>query len=195
MSSEIHFRKSLLKLLQSTDYKPVKREALANILNIPSQKQALFFECIDQLMQENQLEYGKNHRIQIYQTDGYIKGRIKFKQNGSALFFPEGSNAAEPYTIAKQDTNVALQGDTILGRIIEKKKPRFDLRKRGKKSEAIQSNEAPGFRVLKILQRARDSYIGTYREHTENHSYIVADDPYIIPEFIVPKDSLGRPNH
>ena len=190
MSSEIHFRKSLLKLLQSTDYKPVKREVLANILNIPSQKQALFFECIDQLMQENQLEYGKNHRIQIYQTDGYIKGRIKFKQNGSALFFPEGSNAAEPYTIAKQDTNVALQGDTILGRIIEKKKPRFDLRKRGKKSEAIQSNEAPGFRVLKILQRARDSYIGTYREHTENHSYIVADDPYIIPEFIVPKDSL-----
>ena len=190
MSSEIHFRKTLLKLLQSSDYKPVKKEALANILKISNQKQALFFECIDQLMRENQIEYGKNHRIQIFETDGYIKGRIKFKQNGSALFFPEGANTDEPLTIAEHDTNVALHGDTILGRIIEKKKPRFDYRNKRKKSQAIQAKETPSFRVLKIILRARDSYIGTYREQTDDHGYIVADDPYIIPEFIVPKESL-----
>ena len=192
MSSAIHFRKSLLRLLQSSDYKPVKKEALSNILKISKQKQDLFFECIDQLILENQIEYGKNHKIQIRESDGYIKGRIKFKQNGSALFFPEGANSDEPYTIAEQDTNVALQGDTILGRIIEKKKPRFDYRKKRKKSQAIQAIEAPCFRVLKIIQRARDSYIGTYREHTNEHGYIVADDPYIIPEFIVPKASISE---
>ena len=152
MSSAIHFRKSLLRLLQSSDYKPVKKEALSNILKISKQKQELFFECIDQLMLENQIEYGKNHKIQIRESDGYIKGRIKFKQNGSALFFPEGANTDEPYTIAEQDTNVALQGDTILGRIIEKKKPRFDYRKKRKKSQAIQAIEAPCFRVLKIYK-------------------------------------------
>ena len=192
MSSAIHFRKPLLRLLQSSDYKPVKKEALSNILKISKQKQDLFFECIDQLMLENQIEYGKNHKIQIRESDGYIKGKIKFKQNGSALFFPEGINSVEPYTIAEQDTNVALQGDTILGRIIEKKKPRFDYRKKRKKSQAIQAIEAPCFRVLKIIQRARDSYIGTYREHTNEHGYIVADDPYIIPDFIVPKASISE---
>ena len=192
MSSAIHFRKSLLRLLQSSDYKPVKKEALSNILKISKQKQDLFFECIDQLMLENQIEYGKNHKIQIRESDGYIKGRIKFKQNGSALFFPEGTNSDEPYTIAEQDTNVALQGDTILCMIIEKKKPRFDYRKKRKKSQAIQASEAPCFRVLKVIQRARDSYIGTYRDHTNEHGYIVADDPYIIPEFIVPKASISE---
>lgn len=192
MSSIIHFRKSLLRLIQSSDYKPVKKEALSSILKVPNAKKELFFECIDQLIQENQIEYGKNHRIQICETDGYIKGKIKFKQNGSALFFPEGSNTKEPYTIAEQDTNVALQGDTILGRIIEKKKPRFDYRKKHRKSQSIQPNEAKSFRVLKIIQRARDTYIGTYREDTKDHSYIVADEPYIIPEFIVPKASIGE---
>ena len=170
MSSIIHFRKSLLRLIQSSDYKPVKKEALSNILKVPIAKKELFFECIDQLIQENQIEYGKNHRIQICETDGYIKGKIKFKQSGSALFFPEGSNTKEPYTIAEQDTNVALQGDTILGRIIEKKKPRFDYRKKHRKSQSIQPNEAKSFRVLKIIQRARDTYIGADREDAKDHS-------------------------
>ena len=113
---------------------------------------------------ENQIEYGKNHKIQIRESDGYIKGRIKFKQNGSALFFPEGANSDEPYTIAEQDTNVALQGDTILGRIIEKKKPRFDYRKKRKKSQAIQAIEAPSFRVLKLYKEPEI----TISELTEN---------------------------
>lgn len=192
MSSAINFRKSILKLLQSSDYKPIKKEALSNVLKISIQQQTLFFECIDQLMQENQIEYGKNHRIVISETSSYIKGRIKFKQNGSALFFPEGSNSKEPYAISEQDTNVALQGDTVLGRIIENKKPRHDYRRKQKKSQAIQSDVSPSFRVLKVVQRARDAYIGTYRNHTDDHSYITADDPYIIPEFIVPKASLGK---
>ena len=66
MSSAIHFRKSLLRLLQSSDYKPVKKEALSNIFF--KHKQDLFFECIDQLMLENQIEYGKNHKIQICES-------------------------------------------------------------------------------------------------------------------------------
>ena len=72
-------------------------------------------------MLENQIEYGKNHKIQIRESDGYIKGRIKFKQNGSALFFPEGAKSDEPYTIAEQDTNVALQGDTFLAGLLRRK--------------------------------------------------------------------------
>lgn len=192
MSSTIHFRKSILKLLQSFDYKPVKKEALANILKISSDKQEIFFEYIDQLIEENLIEYGKNHRIKISESDGYIKGRIKFKQNGSGLFFPEGSKTQTPYTIAANDTNVALQGDTVLGRIIEKKKPRFDYRNKRSKSQVNQADETPSLRVLKVVQRARDAYIGTYRNHTDDHGYIVADDPYTIPDFIVPKSSLGE---
>ncbi|MDG1701289.1 MAG: RNB domain-containing ribonuclease [Opitutae bacterium] len=192
MSSAIHFKKSVLKLLQSSDYKPIKKEALANVLKVSSQNQSLFFECINQLMQENQIEYGKNHRIVISETSSYIKGKIKFKQNGSALFFQEGSIGKDPYTISKDDTNVALQGDTVLGRIIENKKPRYDYRKKQNKSQVTQADDSPSLRVLKVIQRARDTYIGTYRNHSDDHGYIAADDPYVIPEFIVPKISLGE---
>ena len=52
------------------------------------------------------------------------------------------------------------------------------------------SDQNPLIRVLKVVDRARDSYIGTFKKNHYNETIIIADDPYVIPEFIVSDPSL-----
>ena len=195
----MHFDKALIKLLQSPDYKPIHKEAIANVLKISKEERQNFFQSISRLIEEKRITQGKHQKIQLvreHRTNDYLSGVIKFKQNGSGLFFPEGSAAdANPYTVSAQDSHIALHGDTVLGRIIKKKKQPIRSRpKRGARTKRASrdSSEPIPFRVLKILDRARETHIGTYTDANATHAYITADDPRIIPEFIINKATLSK---
>ena len=87
--------------------------------------------------------------------------------------------------LKKKDTNVALQGDSVLGRIIQKpKRTQYGYKRRRKKGVAPSphpSDQNPLIRVLQVVDRARDSYIGTFKKNHYNEAIIIADDPYVIP--------------
>ncbi len=174
---------SLLKLLKSSDYKPLKKEEIANVLRIPADSREALYKCIDTLIRENQLETIKKNRIVVTKDKDYIQGTVKFKQNGSGLFFPENTKDTV-YIIDKHDTNLALQGDLVLGRIISKPKKPHYFKGKKRKAPSPASNE-PSFRILKVLKRARDSYVGTFKKDPKGGCYLLADDPFIVPEFSV----------
>ena len=195
----MRFHKALFKLLRSPDYKPINKEAIANVLKIPANEQTNFFQSLVQLIEENRIALGKHQKVQLVDeksTNDYLKGVIKFKQNGSGLFFPEGSTTDEkPYSVDEQDSHIALHGDTVLGRIIKKKKRPIHARvKRGArtKNKSQESTEPIPFRILKVLGRARETHIGTFTDANPNYGSITADDPRIIPEFIVDKATLSK---
>ena len=176
---------SLLKLLKSADYKPLKKEEIANVLRVNNSSRKALYQCIDTLFKTNHLEYLKKNRIALTKNNDYIKGTVRFKQNGSGLFFPEKADPGTVYIIDKNDTNVALQGDSVLGRIISKAKTPYYSKVKKRNPKPIRANSEPSFRVLKVVERARDSYVGTFKTETKGGCYILADDPFIIPEFSV----------
>ena len=86
----MHFKKALIKLLQSPDYKPIHKEAIANVLKISEEERQNFFQSISRLIEEKRITQGKHQKIQLvreHRTNDYLSGVIKFKQNGSGLFF------------------------------------------------------------------------------------------------------------
>lgn len=195
----MRYQKALFKLLRSPDYKPINKEAIANVLKVQANEQTIFFQSLDQLIDENRISLGKHQKIQLVDEksrNDYLKGVIKFKQNGSGLFFPEGSSVDEkPYSVAEPDSHIALHGDTVLGRIIKKKKSPVNTRlKRGvrTKNKRQESSENIPFRILKVVGRARETHIGTFADANANYGSITADDPRIIPEFIVDKATLSK---
>jgi ribonuclease R len=189
----MHIKESLLRLLKSKDYKPLKREEIGNVLRLKGEELEALYQCIQALEDERKLEFLKKGRIQLSENSDYLKGTIKFKQNGTALFFPEDPINTTVYSVEKKDTNVALQGDSVLGRIIQKPKRTpygYKRRKKGGVSSPHPSDQNPLIRILKVVERASDSYIGTFKKNHYNEAIIIADDPYVIPEFIVSDSSL-----
>lgn len=188
----MHIKESLLRLLKSKDYKPLKKEELCNVLRLEDSQREALYHCIQSLEDERQIEYLKKNRIKLTEKKDYLKGRIKFKQNGSALFFPEDSIDDTVYTVEKNDTNVALQGDTVLGRIIRKSQSGRFTHKRPKKQRNRLGDGTPSLRILKVIERSRSAHIGTFRKNAHNEAIIIADDPYVIPDFFVPDKSLAQ---
>ena len=192
----MRFKKPLLELLQSTDYKPLKKEEIAKSLKIIGEERLELFSNINLLIRKKQISSDKNNKIKLALTrkkEEYIKGTIKFKQNGSALFFPENNTSTNPYYVSKQDTHIALHGDTVVGRIIKKPKHYTYSKYSGKINSKVKvspiDSQTP-FRVLKVIKRAQENHIGTFTNLSENKGSILSDDPRIIPEFIVSKASL-----
>ena len=192
----MRFKKLLLKLLQSPDYKPLKKEEIANSLEINGKERLELFSNIALLIQKKQISLNEDKKIKLVvarKKEDYIRGTLKFKQNGSALFFPENNEQINPYYVSKQDTHIALHGDTVVGRVIKKQKHHINPKYKGKSNSKIKvsslENQIP-FRVLKVIERAQENYIGTYTSLSETKGSIIADDPRIIPEFIVSKSPL-----
>ena len=188
----MHIKESLLRLLKSKDYKPLKKEEIGNVLRLEGSQIEALYHCIQSLEDERQIEYLKKNRIKLSEKNDYLKGRIKFKQNGSALFFPDDSIDDTVYSVEKNDTNVALQGDTVLGRIIRKSQSGRFAHKRPRKQRNQLGDAPPSLRILKVIERARNSYIGTFRKNAHDEAIITADDPYVIPDFFVPGKSLAQ---
>ena len=134
----------------------------------------------------------KNYSSLVETKNDYIRGTIKFKRNGSALFFPDQNDLNAPYKVEKNDTHISLHGDIVIGRIIHTKNRQISNRKRIKKNlkkvEAIAENVTQ-FRVLKVIERAKKTYIGTFFKRQKSSNYILADDPRIIPEFHISKNT------
>lgn len=194
MPHSMHIKESLLKLLKSKDYKPLKREEIASVLRLNGEKLEALYHCIQTLEDERRIEYLKKGRIKLCDSSDYIKGTIKFKQNGSALFFPEDPIIDTVYTVDKKDTNVALHGDYVLGRIIQKPKRAHFTHKRRKKQAPQPADQNPLIRILKVIKRVRKTHIGTFQKNSFNEAILIADDPYVLPEFLLPEASLSQSN-
>ena len=53
----MHIKESLLRLLKSKDYKPVKREEIGNVLRLKGEELEALYQCIQALEDERKLEF------------------------------------------------------------------------------------------------------------------------------------------
>ncbi len=102
-----------------------------------------------------------------------VNGRIQFRSGGSAFVVPETNNGAAAdgsIQIAPPDTDVALPGDRVAVSIfagVQGRRP----------------GETVG-RVLRVLERARETVVGDLRRVGRNFR-VMADDPRFVTEIQV----------
>ena len=98
----------------------------------------------------------KKHRLSLPENSGYIKGVFRIIKNKFAFVDKEDSEEKEGIFIPKDEFNNALDGDTVLVEITEKKK----------------SDKGAEGRVVKIIEHRKNTVVGIL-EKSKNFAFVI----------------------
>lgn len=178
------YNDQLLEHLKRSDYIPSTTKQLAEQLGLKGRQITKLKTETQQLLKRGIIVKIKGDRLCLPREADLQPGTIYFRQSGSAWVIPEGQETAKEkkrILIRSEDTWVALHKDRVLVRNIPQKMNRFRKGGRGKPVDT----EEPHGRVIRILERARDTLTGTLRK-SRMYWYVIPDDPRINPDILVP---------
>jgi ribonuclease R len=161
-------RQQILTLLASRDYQPLDKIELARALGLqPNQRVALRNE-LRELERAGEIARIRKDRYLLPPTADLVTGKIQIHQAGYGFLTTEKPGEADLF-IAAQNTGTAMNGDRVVARINRDSPPR-----RGKDRGALSDG-----RVIRILERARDTIVGTLQS-SRNFHYVIPDDPRLV---------------
>src|SRR5438105_11109842 len=160
-------REKVLGLLRAADYRPQDRNEIAQALRCKGRQSVEVRQTLRELERSGEIvRIRKNCYILPAEAD-LVTGKLSIHQAGFGFLVPEKSGEADIF-IAAENTGTAMNGDRVVARISR------DIPQRRAKDR----HRAEG-RVIRILERARDSIVGTL-QHSKNFYYVVADDPRLV---------------
>lgn len=177
---------SIIELLGQKDYSPQRQDELAQALKLSKSDRKKLRRTLHKLLDEGVIARVKKDRFVLPKDADLVAGEIVFRQSGAAKIFPEqkpGQATREPLEIRAEDTGLAMHGDKVLVRVDDYEK-RFHSRDRGSRRR----NNFPDIkfgRVIRILQRKRETFPGTLKK-SRMFWYVIPDDPRIIQDILVP---------
>jgi len=182
---------ALLDRAQQKDYVPLTIDELAAELNLKGGQLAQLRKAVKRLVGRGTLAKVKGDRYCLPRDADLVSGNIRFRQSGSAWMVPDhppNQPPPEDYQIDAEDTHVALHGDRVLVRI--KQAPSRPRYQRGRRVSDAKAQDQQYARVIRILERKRQTFTGTLQK-TGKFFYVVPDDPRIVNDILVPdpKDS------
>ena len=98
----------------------------------------------------------KKHRLSLPENSGYVKGVFRIIKNKFAFVDKEDSEEKEGIFIPKDEFNNALDGDTVLVEITEKKK----------------NDKGAEGRVVKIIEHRKNTVVGIL-EKSKNFAFVI----------------------
>ncbi|MEM6883820.1 MAG: ribonuclease R [Verrucomicrobiota bacterium] len=168
-------RGKLLKHLGRPRYSPLNRKQLVKALKLPPEEATALKETLAALETEGRVaRIRKDHWI-LPDEAQLVTGVIVFNPKGHAVLIPN-EESEEKLHIAAEDTWLALHQDLVVAR----KQP---ARPAGRGRH--HAPQKPAGRVIRILKRRRENYVGTL-QRSGRFFHVVPDDPRYIQNFYVP---------
>ncbi len=161
-------REQILRLLDAPKYRPLDKVELAKALGRKSGVRMGLNEVLRQLEQSGEIARIRKNRYVLPSEADLVTGTLHVHQAGYA-FLSTGKPGEQDLFIAAENTGTAMHGDKVVARITRDE--RYSRAKSGQ-------GRAEG-RVIRILERAHDSIVGTLQQ-SKNFSYVVPDDPRIV---------------
>jgi ribonuclease R len=166
-------REKVLALLRAPDYRPRDRNEIARALGSQGRDRVAVRKTLSELEHAGEIARIRKDRYILPSEADLVTGKLSIHQAGYGFLVPE--KAGEPdIFIAAENTGTAMNGDRVVARISR------DLPTRRAKVRAGQAskNRSEG-RVIRILERARDTIVGTLQQ-SRNFHYVVPDDPRLV---------------
>lgn len=179
----------ILELLKSKDYVPLPPERIAEALDVTTQQFTEFKSELQEHLRTGTLVKLKKNRICLPRDADLVTGIIRFRQSGEAMLVldtGEDSIKPEPLKVRAEDTGVAMHGDRVVCRI-----NRHDYRDKRRGGRGRPQTTETTCRVIRILERARETLSGTLKR-SHNIYYVIPGDPRIIQDILVPDPSLAK---
>lgn len=168
-------KEGILGFMKSESYTPMRRKELAAVLSVPQTDREEFAAVLEALLSDGVITMDTKGRFRadspkevkgIYRGTSREFGFVTPEDGGTDIFVPEGSTLS------------ALNGDTVLVVITEER-------------EELQRGRSREGRVVKILEHANDTLVGTYFKKKE-YGFVIAEDKKLGSDiFIDGKASMG----
>jgi ribonuclease R len=155
-------RAAILRLMEMPDYRPLDKVDLAKALRWPSERRAELRKALDLLEREGAIARIRKNRFIVPEKADLLTGVIQVHHNGNAHVL-SGKRGVPDVFIPAAHIGTAMHGDKVVARIMH---------------EGVVQRGAPrrDGRVIRILERARETIVGTLQS-TKNFFYVIPDDP------------------
>jgi ribonuclease R len=170
MANEPKIREQLLALLSRKDYRPLNKTEIARKCGVSGRARAALRKTLRDLERAGEIARIRKDRYVLPREADLVTGKLSVHPAGYAFLTSEKPNEPDVF-VAAENVGTAMHGDRVVARISpEPPAGRVKGRREG--------------RVIRILERAHDTVVGTL-QRSRNFYYVVPDDPRFVHDIYV----------
>ena len=169
----------ILALLGRKDYRPLDPTGIARELGLNRNERIALGKMLRELEHAGEIARVRKDCYILPTAADLVSGKLSLHQSGFGFLSSDTPGQADIF-VAAENTGTAMHGDRVVARIIR------DVPTRRRK-DRHRLNEG---RVIRILERARDTVVGTL-QRSPNFYYVVADDPRFVHNIYVTSPALA----
>ena len=163
---------AIRKALGASPRGPLKPKELARALDLPPQEYRSFKELLGALEKDGSLYRVRGNRYAVPDRINLVVGTLQVTRGGDAFLRPDRSGERELF-IPARDLETAMDGDRVTARI-----------------ESYPRGRAPVGKVLKVLDRAHPTVVGTLHLN-RNFGFVTPLDQRMPRDILIPEGQIG----
>ena len=162
-------RQRLLGLVSDEAYNPLKKEELAMIFDIHHTEIPMFYNMLEEMVEEGVLMKTKKGKFASPKNMGYFVGKLVSHRKGFG-FVESDEEYKQDLFIPAENLNGAMHNDRVMAEIVV---PATDE----KRAEGV---------IVKIIERAITDVVGTFQD-SKNFGFVVPDNKKFNKDIFIPK--------
>src|SRR5215471_12549890 len=168
--NEPKVREQLLALLSRKDYRPLNKIEIARKFGITGRARVALRKTLRDLERAGEIARIRKDRYVLPAEADLVTGKLSVHPVGYGFLASEKSGESDVF-IAAENVGTAMHGDRVVARTSpDLPAGRIKGRREG--------------RVIRILERAHDTIVGTL-QRSRNFYYVVPDDPRFVHDIYV----------
>jgi ribonuclease R len=163
-------REQILALLSRKDYRPLNKIEIAQKLGMSGSARVAVRRTLRELERAGEIARIRKDRYVLPAEADLVTGKLSVHPTGYGFLTSEKPGESDVF-IAAENVGTAMHGDRVVARMLpEPAAGRIKGRREG--------------RVIRILERAHDTVVGTL-QRSRNFYYVVPDDPRFVHDIYV----------
>src|SRR5262249_12133809 len=150
MKHEADLQEQILALLRRPKYRPLDKKEIGRSLGFRTDDRRQLKEALRELERAGEIARIRKNRYILPEAADLVTGRIQIHQAGYGFLAREGTDEGDVF-ISAENTGTAMNGDRVVARITRD----------AEYSRSRGGRNLPAGRVIRILERAHDTIVGT----------------------------------
>src|SRR5437868_408170 len=176
--NETKIREQILSLLSRKDYRPLNKVEIAGKIGVSGRARVALRKTLRDLERAGEIARIRKDRYVLPAEADLVTGKLSVHPVGYAFLTSEKPGEPDVF-VAAENVGTGMHGDRVVARIsLEPPAGRIKGRREG--------------RVIRILERAHDTIVGTL-QRSRNFYYVVPDDPRFVHDIYVRPERDQRP--
>ena len=165
----------LFELLGSPKYQPLNKVDLARHLKVEVNERSKFRRLLNELEEAGKITRIRKDRYVLPREADLMVGNLQVNPDGFGYVLNESGDGLGDLYVSAENQGTAMHRDRVVARIIRDRPPSERVRRSRSNREG---------RVIKILERANRTIVGTL-QRSKNFHYVVPDEPALVHDIYV----------